>query len=217
MAAPWSRSPTGTVSTRVIRAIHDRPHVHSTFSQAAPSQGRHHGRGTSGFNAMCTWKTAQRSLSVGALPYGRHPGRTYGTLLAQGIPGSPLDSIRFVPEISNSAWNGILFKDTRTESILQYCSIAGAAAGVSIEGSEPTIEHNLIANCSSGIDVYTANPKLCPRVRYNEIHHCKYGMYVHNTTNADLRGNVVHTNDIGHVRRLSHEQAGQPEPSPCLA
>ena len=146
---------------------------------------------------MCTWKTAQRSLSVGALPYGRHPGRTYGTLLAQGIPGSPLDSIRFVPEISNSAWNGILFKDTRTESILQYCSIAGAAAGVSIEGSEPTIEHNLIANCSSGIDVYTANPKLCPRVRYNEIHHCKYGMYVHNTTNADLRGNVVHTNDIG--------------------
>lgn len=121
----------------------------------------------------------------------------YGTLLAQGVPGSPLDSVRFVRETAGSAWNGILFKDAPAGSVVQYCSISGAAAGISIEGTQPTIEHNLVANCDDGIDVYVAHPKLRPLIRYNEIWGCKYGMYVHNTPNTELRGNSVHDNDIG--------------------
>lgn len=128
------------------------------------------------------------------------PGATItvlGTLSATGVPGSPLDSITFMRDVADSPWQGIVFQSGSSASVMRYCSVTGARTGVSLELTNPTIDHSLFDACDDGIDLYTVHPKIRIVITSNEIRNCKCGIYVHNSPYVELRGNDIHANNVG--------------------
>lgn len=124
----------------------------------------------------------------------------FGALQAQGTIA---DSIHFHPDNPASQWGGIVLRDPSNASLLSYCSIGGAEVGVSLDAATLTLDHSLIANCGTGIDVYTIDGILEPQILSNEIHDCKTGIYFHQAPRVQVNDNHISLNDVGIYAFLS--------------